>query len=84
MQATDMGTYIGHRRGSPLNSGRTRTWRDYHVLSVASVALRLVPDGLGTANEMVEEEAAQREGDMEGRYVRLSRWCILWETSFES
>ena len=40
MQATDMGTYIGHRRGSPLNSGRTRTWRDCHRLSVASVVLR--------------------------------------------
>ena len=44
MQATNMGTYIGHRRGSPLYGGRTRTWRDYHGLSVASVALRLVAD----------------------------------------
>ena len=50
-----------------MNNGRTRTWRDCHGLSLASVALRLGADALGMARAMVEEAAAEREGAMEGR-----------------
>ena len=75
---------MGIRMGSPLKSGRTRTWMDCHGPSFARVAARLGVEAAGMARAMVEEAAAEREGAMEGRWARLPRRCISRETSLAS
>ena len=51
-------THIGIRRGSPLKSGKTRTWRAPHGLSAEGPATRLGGE-IEFAETRVAEEAAE-------------------------
>ena len=53
-----VGTHIGIRRGSPLKSGKTRTWRAPHGLSAEGPATRLGGE-IEFAETRVADEAAE-------------------------